>query len=883
MLNLLALALLSLQDPRKSFDAPSIVLDPVWVPHWGDAGRFTEVGDFDGNGKPDLIGEWGFHDPGTWQVVKIWFGDGSGGIARRWEDPFRLDHLGQRLLIDGFVAVGVFGQPDAQDDFIHAYVDSLEGVETSVVRIFKGSPTNPILFQTLRIPGRLLDVELGDWDGNGTGDPGVLLIQPDGKRALRLLLNVGTIIDLPLPPGAWSQLETGEFTGGGGTDLALVSPAAVVIRALESGRVAALVPATVQHGLVSPDSAAGDIDGDGRDDVVLFTRAGYRVLRQRASGRMELGALELGGPATELADIDGDGDLDGICCGGGGAGSVGATYDPYAAAKFELAVNDGSGRFSPSISLPGLASEHIAGAIDFDRDGLVDLVAGRVIYFNPGEIRPPLDFPIELPGLMPASIGDIDGDGDPDFELSLDGRLLNEGDGRARAVIAPMPLPPAGATFTGPGLPGDFDQDGTLDLLVESSGSSTGLHLLRNQGGGSFVDAGAVVSPPLPYAGRTALDARSCRVLDIDGDGDNDLLVRADASVTPGTSQFIDVWLNQGSVFAASQSFVGESLYDLADLDSDGILDLSVLQCLGEFKGNLHWRPGLGNGAFGQRQLISQGEFGYNFEVDDEPTTLTLPSSGAKSLIGVRPGAGAFRYERTSTAWVESSLPRLLGPSGGTRVKSWFRAADLNLDGFEDLLSWPVAGGGAAFGFSTSAGLPTSGARLLMEPRALFDVDGDGDLDALSSRGVVLNRTSGASSGARHQFGYGCPGTGGVVPTLGATGPFVPGATIELRVRGARGGAEAVLVSGRTRAERTDWPVAGVTSWVDPTDAHFETVRLTLEGPAGVAGTGSATLSFDVPHTLAGVHEYYQVWIHDPGVPAGWSASQGLELAFGAP
>src|SRR5262249_42313747 len=148
----------------------------------------------------------------------------------------------------------------------------------------------------------------------------------------------------------------------GVTDLAVVSPEAVVIRSLAHGTKTLAAPAdAILHGLHMPDSAAGDVDGDGRDDVVLFSmRDGYRVLAQVAPGEFELGPVQQGGPATELADIDRDGDLDGTCCGGGGGGGPQSpTYDPHMASKFELSLNDEQGHFAPAFSLPSLASEHI--------------------------------------------------------------------------------------------------------------------------------------------------------------------------------------------------------------------------------------------------------------------------------------------------------------------------------------------------------------------------------------------------------------------------------------------------------------------------------------------------------------------------------------------
>lgn len=878
MLTVLPFLLCSFQSPADAFDTPRIVLRHFFL-EGQDGGRFTSMGDFDGDGNPDLIGEWGYKAGVTRQIVRIWFGDGSGGFGRLWTDAVTVALDDRTAISDGFVEVGNYGLADGKDDFIHAYNESILGTATAVVRVFQDLSPLPSLVRTLRVPGHLLDVELGDWDGNGAGDFALLMGGPNAQRSLHLWLDGSTEVQLPLPPGAWGQLEPGEFTGGGGLDLAVVSPRAVVFRSLQQGAKVQRVPAVIEHGLSGPDSAVGDVDGDGREDVALFTRAGYRLLRQSAPGHMELGPLTVGGPATELADIDMDGDLDGICCGGGGT-PIELTYDPRAPAKFELSLNDGHGKFSPSFSLPSLASEHIAGAVDFDRDGDIDLAAGRTIYFNPGVIRPRLEFPRELPALRPDALGDIDADGDLDYELTLTGGLLNDGDGSARTATLAMPPPPTGVTFTGPGLPGDFDQDGTLDLMVEASGASTGLHLLRNRGGGAFDDAGLVLTPASSYATRTALDARSCRVLDLDRDGDQDLIVHADTSV-PLPAQFVDVWVNVGAgSFVAGQSFLGESLFDVVDLDADGHLDLAVLENTSPDK--LFWRPGNGAATFLARQVILANSTGSSIEVEQEPSSMLLGTPGRPILVAMRSG-WSYSYERSGTSWIEHALPNLMRPDfPDYRSKVWFCTADVNLDGRDDLLTWPAFGSGTAFGFSKPTGLPVLIEKLLMEPQALADVDGDGDPDGVSSHGVVLNLTrSGEAFGSRVQFETGCPGTGGLSPTLGARGLLVVGNTVELRIRGGRGGAMAVLARSRARSERLDWPATGVTSYVDPDDAFFVTSTVPLSGPPGLAGAGSATVTLPVPPGFAGVREYFQVWIADREAPGGVAASQGLELTFG--
>ena len=60
--------------------------------------------------------------------------------------------------------------------------------------------------------------------------------------------------------------------------------------------------------------------------------------------------MQIGGPATHLIDVDGDGDLDGLCCGGGSG-----PYPNEGSSTFQVALNDGAGVFAPAFPIAGTA------------------------------------------------------------------------------------------------------------------------------------------------------------------------------------------------------------------------------------------------------------------------------------------------------------------------------------------------------------------------------------------------------------------------------------------------------------------------------------------------------------------------------------------------
>lgn len=133
-----------------------------------------------------------------------------------------------------------------------------------------------------------------------------------------------------------------------------------------------------------PALATGDINGDGREDLVIGGSVGYpqTVLRRLGDGSFATPAKQSFNESKKtedagllLFDADNDKDLDLYVVGGGFESTDSVDYTD------RLLLNDGKGNFRESVNaLPGTAvSGSCVRAADFDADGDLDLfVGGRV-------------------------------------------------------------------------------------------------------------------------------------------------------------------------------------------------------------------------------------------------------------------------------------------------------------------------------------------------------------------------------------------------------------------------------------------------------------------------------------------------------------------------
>lgn len=360
-------------------------------------------------------------------------------------------------------------------------------------------------------------------------------------------------------------------------------PAADLATAADSGAARAASPVAL---------AAGDIDGDGIDDIFvaawsasakrsvahLYRVQGGFVRDDTPRARV---VLPQGAAFATFADADNDGWLDLFAIGGDGRGYLFRTQ--------------GDGTFADVSAKAGLSDLHGARKalfVDLDHDGDLDL-----LLLGPGPVsveRNNLDGTFAeataafglagITGARDAAFADVDGDGRIDLVFARDSGnvalFLNGGAERFRDASASSGISAANAAAIAIG---DYDNDGFLDIAVASSNGGA-ISLWRNAGRGTFARdtrSSALVSA------RTR-GAATATFLDFDNDGWMDLMVASADRGTGGVQLYRNDrsgrFVDRGTIVADAVRRSGGSTVALTDVDSDGDEDVLLIDGLGQVR-----------------------------------------------------------------------------------------------------------------------------------------------------------------------------------------------------------------------------------------------------------------------------------------------------------
>lgn len=374
---------------------------------------------------------------------------------------------------------------------------------------------------------------------------------------------------------------------------------------------------------------------------------------------------------TDVADLDGDGNLDVIL------GNTRWESESGSWGGISLWFNQGGGRFTPDDQeLPGGFS---GAASDLDRDGDADLLIldmfSLTIMLNQGGAQggkngvfKTKDSPISLPvgpghTDMGGSLlmGDLDGDGkgdgfaagccylyyEPDpagLNAASTSVLVNASDDELGWLkFQPFPLADLNGVPVRAAALGDLDEDGDLDVYAAvgtlKRGGSRGLAdlVLFNDGAGNFSDSGQQL-------GDTG--SSSVALGDLDGDGDLDAQV--------GTFDGAVAWVNQGGmqggqagIFTASgQEIPGKGIrfVFLAEFDHDGDQDALIG---GKKQAVIWWNDG--KGGFTQSDQRFQYSERHGLAVadfdDDGDSDIFAGAYTDDYRLWINQGDGTFRAD----------------------------------------------------------------------------------------------------------------------------------------------------------------------------------------------------------------------------------------------
>lgn len=572
-----------------------------------------------------------------------------------------------------------------------------------------------------------------------------------------------------VPVTGADAVAVGDFNGDGKLDVVVADGASGTVQVLlngGTGNIASSV-SSVSGVSVPASLVVGDFNGDGKLDVALHNKFDLSIVVLLGNGdgsfRAPIKTATTGNSRLVVGDFNNDGHLD-LATGnliflGKGDGTfqpaqtVNYTGAFYAAgdlnsdgnldlvgndsAGFSILLGKGDGSFQnakPTVVTGTVLSLAVA---DMNGDRKLDVIAGvetgsgsQVLVYlgnNDGTLQTALSQATSVTSPLELAVADFTADGIRDVVVAGGitqpvALLAGLGTGALQAET----LLPLGFAENVPGASlavGDFDGNGTPDLVGPSALSSRVLIWLAKASGGFLVPS------VYPYSGSSVASA------DFNGDARPDVIFSADSTGQVGV--MLDK--TDGTLAAPIYSTLSKAPIAgiiPADLNADGILDLvfwtsSVTANQVTTPGSTYAALGSGDGTFQPPVVVSQSlstqAVVKDFNGDGFPDVADLDTAPGNVAVFLGKGDGTFGYE----------IGYPTAP-GATVIAT----GDVNGDGHPDLVTAGAGGidlllnnGNGTFAYySVISAIASSWV-------GLVDVDGDGKLDL-----VVVTGTGSATT-----------------------------------------------------------------------------------------------------------------------------------------
>ena len=427
-----------------TFDVNKITTLPV------SEARFVVGADYDADGRLDLIAP--FEQNGNFGV-RVFRGAGDGHFSE-FQDIF----------------LGSFHQDLALRDLDGDGILDLVGTQSRGVTFARGvAPGRLGAASTILLSAAPRALSAADVNGDGNTDLFVLssqtlvFIKGTDDQGLRVTS------EQTFKGRSLQDMAIDDFNPDGVPEIALVDLAGqkVLVATLDaSGKPGEFVEHSV--GLLPERLAWGDLDGDGRKDLVVG-HAGSSfvsvILRPGSPDHFSRVDIPVGSAqkSIHVADVNDDGALDLVV---GNQEEVRVLY------------GDGKGKFARVDHIGGQSRAVALRTADLDSDGKTDLVIARgdklTIFYSPGYSGTPGSGAIDVDGAVRGlEIRDMDGNGWPDLVATVDEDVVVVRNGGEREYGHPEHF--AVGLEPGDMVLADLDGDGRIDCAtadVEARGIS---------------------------------------------------------------------------------------------------------------------------------------------------------------------------------------------------------------------------------------------------------------------------------------------------------------------------------------------------------------------------------------------------------------------------